>query len=168
MVWSSPFSWGEVDEAIAWLDDVLYAVQMGEEAYRDPPREWCWATCPFAPQCRGVDDSDVEGKITDPFVIEAIKIYEESKAQIKSLEKDKKSAESVLRGITGSTDDHTIRWIEVGGTHVEFDRAAYSRLDLRPVRRKPSGKRPVRNAADVRGAGEVPTPAAEGEVPEVE
>lgn len=136
VVWSSQYSEAEVEEARAWLDDVLYAIQMGEEAMRDPSREWCWACCPFAPQCRGMDDSDVEGKVTDPFVLEAITIYTESAAQIKALEKDKRSAASVLNGIDGGvTDSHKFRWIDVNSTDVPaFTRAGYRRLDIRPLR----------------------------------
>lgn len=164
---SERFSWDTVAEAVAWLDDVMYAVQMGEEAYRDPPREWCYACCPFAPQCRGVEDSDVQGKITDPFVIEAIKIHRETSEQIKALTKDKKSAESVLRGISGSTDDFTVRWVHVNGGPVAYERSGYDRLDVKPVRRKPNARRPVRNRADVRGAGEVPATTETAEVPSV-
>jgi hypothetical protein len=134
-VWSSRFDPAEVAEATAWLDDVLYAIQMNEEAKRDPSREWCWACCPFAPKCRGFDDSDVEGRIEDPLILEAIKVYEESREQMKALEKDKKSAESVLRGVSGSTDTHKVRWITVGDTIVpEQHRNGYQRLDLRPLR----------------------------------
>jgi hypothetical protein len=141
VVWSEPFDYAVVAEAIEWLDDVMYAVQMGEEAYRDPSREWCWAACPFAPKCRGFDDSDVEGKITDPEVVEAIKVYEEAKEQIKALEKDKKSAESVLAGVEGATDTHKLRWITVQETLVpETMRAGYMRLDLRPLRVPPKRK----------------------------
>lgn len=39
VVWSEKFSWAVVEEAVEWLDSVLYAVQMGEEAQRDPSRE---------------------------------------------------------------------------------------------------------------------------------
>jgi hypothetical protein len=136
VVWSAPFSWAEVEEAVEWIDSVLYAIQMGEEAMRDPSREWCWACCPFAPQCRGMDDSDVEGRVEDPFVLEAIKVYTEASEAIKALTKDKKSAESVLAGLDGGvTDSHKFRWIDVNPTDIAaFTRAGYRRLDIRPLR----------------------------------
>jgi hypothetical protein len=142
VVFSEKFSWSVVDEAIEWLDSVLYAVQMGEEAERDMPREWCWACCPFAPRCRGEDDSDVTGLIDDPVVIDAVSLYLESGEQMKALEKDKKSAASVLRGVEGRTDSHSVRWITVGATEVPATkRAAYERLDVRPIRRAPVRRR---------------------------
>jgi hypothetical protein len=136
VVWSSRFTWAEVEEAVEWIDNVLYAIQQGEEAQRDPSREWCWACCPFAPQCRGMDDSDVEGKIEDPFVLEAIRIYVEASADIKALDKDKRSAASVLSGYDGGvTDSHKFRWIDVGESPVPaYTRAGYRRLDIRPLR----------------------------------
>jgi hypothetical protein len=152
VVWSSKFSWAEVEEAIEWIDSVLYAIQMGEEAERDPSREWCWACCPFAPQCRGMDDSDIEGKIEDPFVLEAVKVYVEAAAEIKLLEKDKRSAASVLGSLDGGvTDSHKFRWIDVNSTDVPaFTRAGYRRLDIRPLRlpkRKAEPDGPERAAA---------------------
>lgn len=136
VVHSEPFSWAIVEEAKAWLDDVLYAIQMGEEAQRDPAREWCFACCPFAPNCRGIDDSDVMGRIDDPVVLNAIDIYVEAMETIKLAEKDKRSAASVLDGVSGVTDSHKVRWIVVNETTVpEYTRAGYKRLDLRPLPR---------------------------------
>jgi len=48
----------------------------------------------------------------------------------------KKEAQTRLTGISGSTGDWQIRWVEVGATRVEsFEKAAYSRMDIRRVRK---------------------------------
>jgi hypothetical protein len=144
VVFSEPYDEAIVAQAIEWLDDVLYAVQMDEFAMRDPAREWCWACCPFAPQCRGEQDSDVSGLIDDPVYLEAIDVYLTSSEQIKALEKDRKSASSALRGAEGRTETHSVRWIEVGASEVPATtRSAYSRLDIRPIRTRTSRRRKV-------------------------
>jgi hypothetical protein len=144
VVFSEPYDEAIVAQAIEWLDDVLYAVQMDEFAMRDPAREWCWACCPFAPQCRGEQDSDVSGLIDDPVYLEAIDVYLTSSEQIKALEKDRKSASSALRGAEGRTETHSVRWIEVGASEVPATtRSAYSRLDIRPIRTRASRRRKV-------------------------
>ena len=143
VVHSRPYSPFEVLEIEEWLDDVLYAVIHDEEASRDKPREWCFAACEFAPACRGTD-TDVQGLLEDPLVLDAVRVYTEAQAVITAATKDKKSAESVLRDISGSTGEYTIRWIEVGPTVVpEQTRAGYRRLDLRPIRARktPTRKR---------------------------
>lgn len=143
VVWSAPFDRRIVGQARAWLSDVVYAVRNGEEASRDKPREWCWACCPFAPSCRGEDDTDVEGYIEDPLILDAIRVYNEAKAAAALADKDKKSAASVLAGMDGgSTADYRFRWIDIQPTVIpEQQRAGYRRLDLRPIRRKPAPKR---------------------------
>lgn len=130
------FSWAEFWAAEEWLDDVLYAVEHHEEASRDKPREFCWAACEFAPACRG-EDTDVEGLITDPEVIDALTVRAEAMETMKMADKDKRSAESILRRVSGSTGEWRIRSIEIPETVVpEQTRAGYTRLDIRPVRAK--------------------------------
>jgi PD-(D/E)XK nuclease superfamily len=121
-------------DAIAWLDDVIYAIEQDEVARKDPPRQWCFATCPYASDCRG-GDTDVEGLLVDPEVVEAARIYRESNDLIKAAEKDKKSALSVLDGLSGSTGEFTVRWIDIPGGPVSFQRNGYKRIDIRPVKR---------------------------------
>jgi hypothetical protein len=133
---SEEFSWVTVEEAIEWLSDVIYAVQHDEEASRDKPRDWCFAACPFAPKCRGEDDSDVEGLITDPVIRDAVAVYEEAKARKAAAEKDQKSAASVLRGINGSTGEWKFRWVSVPPSDIPaYTRKGYDKLDLRRVRK---------------------------------
>jgi hypothetical protein len=139
VVWTEQYDWHTVVEASEWLADVIYAVENGEESMRDKPRDWCWAACPFAPRCRGDQDSDVEGRITDPVFVDAVRVYRDSMDKIKALEKDKKSAQSVLLGVSGLIDNYRVRTVEVGPTVIpEQERAGFRRLDVRPIReRKP-------------------------------
>jgi hypothetical protein len=132
------FKWSRalLDEAVAWIDDVLYAVENNEVAHKDPPREFCYSTCPYATDCRG-GDSDVEGLLMSPEIVEAARIYRESLDIIKAAEKDKKSAASVLDGVAGSTGEFTIRWIDVGPSTFTVNKQAHKRIDIKPVR---SGK----------------------------
>lgn len=169
VVWSAPYDPREVEEAIEWLSDVIYAVQMGEEASRDKPREWCYACCPFAPACRGEDDSDVEGLIEDPFILEAIEVYNAAKDAIKLAEKDKKSAASVLADVSGRTPSHIVRWVDVGPSDVAYTRSGYRRLDVKPIPKKkpPKRKRENHDDHDHRVAGTaVPAGAPDDEVRE--
>jgi hypothetical protein len=134
-VHSEPFSWALVVEAIEWLADVIYAVQHDEEASRDKPRDWCFAACPFAPKCRGVDDSDVEGLITDEELIVATKVYNEAKDRKSQAERDQKAAAAALRGINGSTGEWKFRWVSVPPTDIAaFTKRGYDRLDMRRVK----------------------------------
>ena len=123
-----------VDEIIQWLDDVIYAVENGEEASKDQPRDWCFKACPYATSCRGFD-TDVTGLVEDPTVLDAIEVYREANATIRAAEKDKKSAMSVLAGVAGSTGKDIVRWITIPGGHVEYDRAEYQRIDIRPIKK---------------------------------
>jgi hypothetical protein len=137
VVWSERYDPAVITEAAEWLSDALYAVEMGEEASRDKPREWCWACCPFAPKCRGEDDTDVEGRVDDPVFIDAVRVYTDAKAIIAAAEKDKKSAASVLRDVSGTVGDFKVRWVNVGPTVVpEQHRSGFSRLDVRAVNRR--------------------------------
>lgn len=136
VVWSRPYAEAEVEEARLWFEDVVYAVAHKEFTSRDPSREWCFACCPFAVACRG-EDTDAEGLITDPLVIDAVKVYTEAHDTIKAAEKDKKSAASILIGLNGSVGTHTVRTIEIGESVIpETTRRGYRRLDLRPVRKR--------------------------------
>lgn len=131
-----------VREAEDWLDDVIYAVQNGEEASRDQPRSWCEAVCPRVSACRGYD-TDVEGLITDPIILEAIEVYRDSGAAIKQLEKDRESAKSVLANVAGNTGEVVLRWIEVGESEVPaHTRAGYKRIALSKPPRPPRKRVP--------------------------
>lgn len=134
LIWE--YSKADLDEIVDWLDDVVYALAHNEEASRDKPRDWCYACCPFAVNCR-MDDSDVTGLITDEDFLSAVKTYNEATSRIKAATKDKEAAASDLNGLSGSTGEFTVRWVNVGASVVpEQVRAGYSRLDIRPIRTK--------------------------------
>lgn len=133
VVFSWQFLQSDVDEAMEWLGDVIYALQHGEEASRDKPRDWCFSACPYATACRGTD-TDVEGLIEDPVVIEAKRIYIESSDIIKAAEKDKKSAMSVLDGRSGVVDGYVLRWTDIPESFIEgYTRRGYKRIGLKPI-----------------------------------
>jgi hypothetical protein len=161
VVWSAPYDPREVEEAVEWLSDVIYAIQMGEEASRDKPREFCYACCPFAPACRGEDDSDVEGLIDDPFILEAIEVYNAAKDAIKLAEKDKQSAASVLADVNGRTPSHIVRWVNIGPSDVAYTRAGYRRLDVKPIPLKKQPKRTKGDNVAADGGNEVPEPGSQ-------
>jgi hypothetical protein len=135
VAFSRRFDQALVEEAMRWLEDVIYAIQHGEEASRDKPRDWCFSACPYATACRGTD-TDVEGVIDDPLVIEAKRVYLETAEILKAAEKDKKSALSVLKGRHGVIDGYVLRWVDIPATEIKPGyRAGYSRISLKPVDR---------------------------------
>lgn len=142
-----------VAEAMRWLEDVIYALQHGEEASRDKPRDWCFSACPYATACRGTD-TDVQGVIDDPVVIEAKRMYIESSEIIAAAEKDKKSAASVLKDRSGVVDGYVLRWVDIPATEIKPGyRSGYRRIYLKPVDRAEAKARKRTNSAP-RGAGE--------------
>lgn len=122
-------------EAEEWLGDVIYAVVNNETASKDMPRSWCEACCDFAPSCRG-GDTDVEGLITDPLILDAVRVYRAALDAEKAAKKDKDSAVSILRDVRGSTGEYSIRWTSVPPSSVNYERAGYERLTLSPIRKK--------------------------------
>lgn len=125
-------------EALAWMDDVIYAIEQGEEASRDQPRSWCEACCPRYSACR-IPDTDVEGVLTDERIKDAVRIYREALAAEKLAKKEKDSAKSVLANISGvvPTDDgpFSLRWVDINPTDVPgYTRAGYRKIDLRQIK----------------------------------
>lgn len=124
-----------VTEIDQWIEDVKYAVTHGEEASRDPSREFCWAYCEYATACRG-HDTDAEGLLESPDVLAAVESYVEAGELEARAKRLKNGAKLLLRGVNGSTGTHTVRWVEVGPAAFETVRDAYMRLDVRPVGKK--------------------------------
>lgn len=120
-----------------WIQDVIYAVKNNEDASRDIPSAVCEKICSHFTACRGsLEDSDHTEFIDNPELIAAVDMYVEAREISKTAEAMKKEAQTRLAGISGSTGDWQIRWVEVGATRVEsFDKAAYSRMDIRRVRK---------------------------------
>jgi Arc/MetJ-type ribon-helix-helix transcriptional regulator len=139
VVFSRRFDPAVLEAAMQWMDDVIYAVQMDEETSRDMPRSWCEACCPRYTACRQ-PDTDVQGLITNQVVKDAVEVYRDALEREKQAKKDKESAKSALANIAGvvSTDTgpYTLRWVSVDATQVPgYERAGYSKIDLRPVHR---------------------------------
>ena len=125
-----------VEEAEAWLGDVMYAVQNGEEAPRDKERAWCYQYCPFATGCRGGQDTDVTGLISDPTLLAAVDTYRDAMDRERQVKLDKEAAKSVLAGISGNTrSGWSIRTVTVNEVEVPTHvRAGYERIDIRRAR----------------------------------
>lgn len=120
-------------EATEWLDDVSYAIQTGEEARKEPPREMCAVACGFFTVCRAFD-TDVEGLIDHPETVGAIEAYFEGAALEKEGKKLKQAASLKLNGVEGNTADASVRWSHINGGPVSYQRESYLRLSV--TRRK--------------------------------
>lgn len=128
-----PYDESVVEQAALWLDDVVYAYMHEEEARKEPPRNVCEQYCGFYSTCRALD-TDVEGLITDTEILTAVTLYKEA-GQLESVAKKmKNSAKIVLNGVTGSTGEFTVRWVQVAGTSVAYDKQPYQRLDIRKLK----------------------------------
>jgi hypothetical protein len=127
-----------LDPIVEWVDDVLYAVGHDEEASKDKPREFCWAACPYVTDCRGAD-TDVTGLITDEDQLLAVKAYKEASGRYRAADRDRSTAADALRGVSGSTGEDVVRWVNVPEQTIEsFNRRGYERLS---ITRAPSRKR---------------------------
>lgn len=126
-----PFDMEVIHSAGAWLDEVIYAYINKMEAQKEPAREVCAVTCGFFATCRAYD-TDVSGLLSDPKVLEAVAMYREGLALEKEGRSLKDQAKPVLKGISGSTGQFSVRWVHVNETVVpETKRRAYDRLDVR-------------------------------------
>ena len=125
---------GEIDN---WIQDVIYAVKNNEDASRDVPSAVCEKICSHFTACRGaMEESDETEFINNPELLSAVDMYIEGRDLAKQAEGMKKEAQTRLIGISGSTGEWQIRWVEVSAGRVEaFDKVAYSRMDVRRVRK---------------------------------
>lgn len=83
LVEQEPFDMAVVHEADAWLSDVLYAKEHGEELERSKHYSWCRDFCPFFSHCRsGVQHPDVE--ITDPELVAAAELLRDGRVLSKA------------------------------------------------------------------------------------
>jgi hypothetical protein len=121
----------------SWVQDVIYAVKNGETASRDIPAAICERICPFFTACRGeLETHDGAEIIDNPELLTALDMYVEGRDMVKEGEKMKREAQSRLYGVNGRSDTYQIRWVEVASTTVDSsEKTAYSRMDVRPVRR---------------------------------
>ncbi len=131
------FDPGLTDEISAWIDDVIYAIQHGEDASRDIAAPVCEMICEFYTECRGGSLPDAEGGfITDQSVKDAITLYVEGREMASKGKKIQEQAKVDLFGINGSDGEWQVRWTRTNGSEVPgYYREPGDRLDVRRVRR---------------------------------
>lgn len=128
-----PLSGAVRTEATQWLDDVVYAWQNGEEARKEPPREMCAKACGFFEVCRQFD-TDAEGLLTDPEVVNATEMYAEALALERQAKKLKDEAKGALVGVAGTTGQYIVRWVSISGTEVSYYRRGYDKMSITKVK----------------------------------
>jgi hypothetical protein len=132
-VQTEPLDEGVVEEAKAWLEEVVYNYLQGTEAPKEPGREFCQGYCGFYDDCRALD-TDVSGMIEDPDLLDAVELVLESKELDRQAKALKAEGEYLLKGVRGSTGTHFVRWVDVGPSVIrEGMRAGYSRLQISRV-----------------------------------
>lgn len=130
-VYSWTYDPADLEEAIEWLGDVFYAIENEEEASRDKERTWCEMWCKFAPECRGFSDTDVRGLIEDEEMVKAINLYAEARTRESQAKRDKDAAKAALAGVSGNTEEFSVRWTKVGPAEVpSFTRKGYETLQV--------------------------------------
>lgn len=128
-VWAEPFSRDVVREASEWLDDVVYAVRNNEEAPCDKSRDFCQTYCQYASVCPQHAHSDATGVIEDEEVQQAVITYVTAAAEEREAKRAKEAAKDVLRGVTGNTATHSVRWVSVPSSYQEaYEKSGYDRL----------------------------------------
>lgn len=126
LVYVDPFDPGLTDVVDTWINDVIYAVKNGEDSARDIPAAVCEKICEFFTVCRGgLEDNDSDGLITDRELIAAVEMYVAGRDQESTGKQMKKEAAAVLANVSGVTDTHQVRWVQVQGSE---------RLDVRSKR----------------------------------
>jgi len=132
-VHEEPYDERVVEAATAWLDDVVYAFQHGEEARKEPPIQMCEKACGFFLDCRA-GRGGPQGLIEDPDLLAAVEMQREAMELERRARRLKDEAKAALKGIEGSTGAYTVKWVKIGGGHVSYDRTPYEKLDVRPIR----------------------------------
>lgn len=128
-----PFDFQVLFEATHWLEEVIEHYIAGTEAQKEPPREVCASTCGFFSVCRALD-TDVTGLLEGRETIEAVQLYLDGKKMASEGEKFKREAKAALDGVSGSTGQHTVRWVSVDEVQVKAGvRRAHKRLDIRAI-----------------------------------
>lgn len=136
-VYSSKYDPEITAEIESRLEDALYAAEhdMGS-APRDKPYHYCVRYCPFFNACRGGDEHQKGGLITEPTVLDAVAQYREGKALEKEGKALAKAAQTKLEGVEGSTGEVTVTWSTVNATVIQtHTRAGGTRLLVSPVRK---------------------------------
>lgn len=128
-----PLSLDVIEEATQWLDEVVYAWQNGQEAPKEPPREMCAKACGFFEVCRQFD-TDAEGLLTDPEVVNATELYAEALALEAKAKKLKAEAKGALTGVAGNTGKYVVRWVHINSTEVSYHRRGYDKMSITKVK----------------------------------
>jgi hypothetical protein len=126
------YSENVVDFINEWVNDVIYAVLRGEDAEREMPRDWCMNWCEYASICRS-PDTDVEGLIEDPTVVEAATLYRHYTKIATEAEKKKDLLKPALEGVNGSTGTLLVRNTFVDGSKIDYYRKPYTKIEVRDV-----------------------------------
>lgn len=114
MVFMEPFDPDLTGEIDTWIGDVIYAVKNGEDSARDIPAAVCEKICEFFTVCRGgLEDNNSDGFISDPTLIEAIEMYVDGRSKETVGKQMKKEAGERLAGVSGTTLNHQVRWVQV-------------------------------------------------------
>lgn len=114
MVFIEQFDPDLTKEIDTWVGDVIYAVQNGEDSARDIPAAVCDRICEFFTVCRGgLEDNNSEGPITDPKLLDTINMYVEGRDLEKQGKQMKAQAAAELEGVSGTTETHQVRWVQV-------------------------------------------------------
>lgn len=135
-VYSSPYDPDITAEIESRLEDALYAAEhdMGS-APRDEPYHYCARFCAFFNACRGRDEHQDGGLITEPAILEAIEQYTEGKALEGQGKKLAQAARTKLEGVEGSTGEVTVTWSTINATVIKtHTRAGGTRMYVTPVR----------------------------------
>jgi hypothetical protein len=136
VVISGPYDPEITTQIEARLEDAMYAAEHDlSSAPRDEPYPFCASFCAFFNACRGGDEHQSGGLITDQGLLDAEAQYREGKALEKEGKALAKAAADKLAGVYGSTGKHTVTWTEVPATFINgYTRKTYTRIDVRPVR----------------------------------
>lgn len=128
---TEPLDMAVIEEMTEWLDNAVYYFNVGEEAPKEPHRNVCEVACGFYSVCR-LYDTDVEGLITQPDLLDAVALHEEGKELKKVGTQMQEEAKTILANVRGSTGEYTVRWIDVpGGETKPGYRRGYSKLEIK-------------------------------------
>lgn len=133
-----PLNLDYVAASQAWLEDVVYHLVNRQPAQKVPPRDMCEKICGFFGPCRG-RDTDVEGLLDDPILVERVKMYDEGRELEKEGARLKRSAKAHLEGTSGHVrvgeQLFQLRSTWVNPTLVpESTRRGYDKLEIRRVK----------------------------------
>jgi hypothetical protein len=133
-----------------WVNDVIYAQLTGTDAEKEMPRDWCANWCEYYSVCRA-GDTDVEGLIEDPEVIEAATLYRQYTKEATEAEKKKDLLKPKLQGINGSTGTLLVRNTVIDGSDISYYRKPYTKIEVRDVPKskpKPTARKKKAAAAE--------------------